>query len=159
MNTSIFYQLLVDIKSYIQSQLQLLQLQSIQQISQLVGLILALFTMTAIAIIATIFLAIALAAWLEQWLPMWASYLVIAATMFIIAFIIYGCRGLLIVRPIEKIVSNAVMQDSKPLDVQKQLLQEQTAIKREKVQSQIDAIKHNWKDLEHILQTIKSTIS
>lgn len=159
MNTSIFYQLLIDIKSYIQSQLQLLQLQSIQQISQLVGLILALFTMTAIAIIATIFLAIALAAWLEQWLPMWASYLVIAATMFIIAFIIYGCRGLLIVRPIEKIVSNAVMQDSKPLDVQKQLLQEQTAIKREKVQSQIDTIKQNWEDLEHILQTIKSTIS
>lgn len=159
MNTSIFYQLLVDIKSYIQSQLQLLQLQSIQQTSQLLGFILALFTMTAIAIIATIFLAIALAAWLEQWLPMWASYLVIAATMFIIAFIIYGCRGLLIVRPIEKIVSNAVMQDSKPLDVQKQLLQERTAIKREKVQSQIDTIKQNWEDLEHILQTIKSTIS
>ena len=62
-----FYnQLLADIQSYIKSQIQLLKVQSIEQTSQLLGLIIALFAITAIVVVGLIFLAIALAAWLEQ---------------------------------------------------------------------------------------------
>ena len=62
MNTSLYNQLLADIQSYIKSQLQLLKVQSIEQTSQLLGLIIALFAITAIVVVGLIFLAIAFVA-------------------------------------------------------------------------------------------------
>ena len=88
-----FYnQLLSDTQAYLKTQYQLLQVRSIEQTSQLLGLIITLFAMTAIVVIGLIFLAIALAAWLEQWLPMWASYLVIAGAMLLIALGVFGAE-------------------------------------------------------------------
>ena len=57
--------LIADIHAYLKTQHQLLQVRSIEQTSQLLGLIITLFAMTAIVVVGLIFLAIALAAWLE----------------------------------------------------------------------------------------------
>ena len=96
----IFNQLLADAQESIKLQYKLLQIKGIQQTSQFIGLMITIMMMTAIAVIGLIFLAIALAAWLEQWLPMWASYLVIAGAILLIALAIYWGRKWWFTRPI-----------------------------------------------------------
>ena len=55
-----FYnQLLSDTQAYLKTQYQLLQVRSIEQTSQLLGLIITLFAITAIVVVGLIFLAIA----------------------------------------------------------------------------------------------------
>ena len=66
MNTGIYSQLLTDTQEYIKSQYKLLQVKSIEHVSRLIGLILTIVMISAIVVIGLIFLAVALAAWLEQ---------------------------------------------------------------------------------------------
>ena len=154
-----FYnQLVTDIQGYIKSQLQLLQVRSIEQTSQLLGLIIALFSITAIVVIGLIFLAIALAAWLEQWLPMWASYLVIAGAMLLIALGVLWGRRLWFVRPIEKHLSKVLLDDSTPLKKQKQSIENKSAMQYELLQRDIESIQQEWSLLQRILQIIRSIL-
>ena len=155
-----FYnQLVSDTQAYIKTQYQLLQVRSIEQTSQLLGLIITLFAMTAIVVIGLIFLAIALAAWLEQWLPMWASYLVIAGTMLLIALGVFWGRRLWFVRPIEKHLGELVTTDNRPLNLQKQSLENQATMQQELLQRDINAIRQEWSLVERVLKIIKSIIS
>ena len=155
-----FYnQLLSDTQAYIKTQYQLLQVRSIEQTSQLLGLIITLFAMTAIVVIGLIFWAIALAAWLEQWLPMWASYLVIAGAMLLIALGLFWGRRLWFVRPIEKHLGELVTTDNRPLNLQKQSLENQATMQQELLQRDINAIRQEWSLVERVLKIIKSIIS
>ena len=155
-----FYnQLLSDTQAYLKTQYQLLQVRSIEQTSQLLGLIITLFTITAIVVIGLIFLAIALAAWLEQWLPMWASYLVIAGAMLLIALGVLWGRRLWFVRPIEKHLSKVLLDDSTPLKKQKQSIENKSAMQYELLQRDIESIQQEWSLLQRILQIIRSIIS
>ena len=155
-----FYnQLVSDTQAYLKTQYQLLQVRSIEQTSQLLGLIITLFAMTAIVVIGLIFLAIALAAWLEQWLPMWASYLVIAGAMLLIALGVLWGRRLWFVRPIEKHLGEVVLDNPQPLKQQKQSLENQSAMQRELLERDIESIQQEWSLLQHILQIIRSIIS
>ena len=155
-----FYnQLLSDTQAYLKTQYQLLQVRSIEQTSQLLGLIIALFAITAIVVIGLIFLAIALAAWLEQWLPMWASYLVIAGAMLLIALGVLWGRRLWFVRPIEKHLSKVLLDDSTPLKKQKQSIENKSAMQYELLQRDIESIQQEWSLLQRILQIIRSIIS
>ena len=155
-----FYnQLLTDIQGYITSQFQLIKVRSIEQTSQLLGLIIALFAITAIVVVGLIFLAIALAAWLEQWLPMWASYLVIAGAMLLIAFGVFWGRKLWFVRPIEKHLCELVTTDTRPLILQKQSIENQATMQQELLQRDVNAIRQEWSLVERVLQIIKSIIS
>lgn len=155
-----FYnQLLADIQTYIKSQFQLLKVQSIEQTSQLLGLIIALFAITAIVVVGLIFLAIALAAWLEQWLPMWASYLVIAGGMGLIALGVYWGRRLWFVRPIEKHLSEVIMDSPAPLKQQKQSIENQSAMQRELLERDIATVQREWAQIQQLFALLREIIS
>lgn len=155
-----FYnQLLADIQSYIKSQFQLLKVQSVEQTSQLLGLIIALFAITAIVVVGLIFLAIALAAWLEQWLPMWASYLVIAGGMGLIALGVYWGRRLWFVRPIEKHLSEVIMDSPAPLKQQKQAIENQSAMQRELLERDIASVQRDWAQVQQLFALLREIIS
>ena len=159
MNTSLYNQLLADIQSYIKSQFQLLKVQSVEQTSQLLGLIIALFAITAIVVVGLIFLAIALAAWLEQWLPMWASYLVIAGGMGLIALGVYWGRRLWFVRPIEKHLSEVIMDSPAPLKQQKQAIENQSAMQRELLERDIATVQRDWAQVQQLFALLREIIS
>lgn len=155
-----FYnQLLADIQSYIKSQFQLLKVQSVEQTSLLLGLIIALFAITAIVVVGLIFLAIALAAWLEQWLPMWASYLVIAGGMGLIALGVYWGRRLWFVRPIEKHLSEVIMDSPAPLKQQKQAIENQSAMQRELLERDIASVQRDWAQVQQLFALLREIIS
>ena len=148
----LYNQLLTDIQAYMKSQFQLLQLRSIEQASQLLGLIIALFSIVAIVVVGLIFLAIALAAWLEQWLPMWASYLVIAGAMLLIALGVLWGRRLWFVRPIEKHLSEVVMDNPQPLKQQKQSLENQFSMQRKLLERDMQDVRRNWAQMQRLWQ-------
>ena len=151
-----FYnQLLSDTQAYLKTQYQLLQVRSIEQTSQLLGLIITLFAMTAIVVIGLIFLAIALAAWLEQWLPMWASYLVIAGAMLLIALGVFWGRRLWFVRPIEKHLGEVVMDNPQSLKKRKQALENQSSMQRELLERDMSEIRRDWAQMQQIWQMIQ----
>ena len=151
-----FYnQLLSDTQAYLKTQYQLLQVRSIEQTSQLLGLIITLFAMTAIVVVGLIFLAIALAAWLEQWLPMWASYLVIAGAMLLIALGVFWGRRLWFVRPIEKHLSEVILNNSQPLKKQKQSLDNQSTMQRELLERDLAEVRRDWFQVQQIWQMIQ----
>ena len=151
-----FYsQLLTDIQGYIKSQFQLLQVRSIEQTSQLLGLIITLFAITAIVVVGLIFLAIALAAWLEQWLPMWASYLVIAGAMLLIALGVFWGKRLWFVRPIERHLSEVILDNPQPLNKQKQALDNQSSMQRKLLERDMAEVRRDWSQMQHIWQMIQ----
>ena len=155
----LYNQLLTDIQAYMKSQFQLLQLRSIEQTSQLLGLIIALFAITAIVVIGLIFFAIALAAWLEQWLPMWASYLLIAGTMLLIALGVLCGRRLWFVRPIEKHLGGVVMDNPQPLKQQKQTIENQSSMQRELLERDMAEIRRDWAQMQQIFSFFRDIIS
>ena len=155
----LYNQLLADIQAYIKSQIQLLKVQSVEQTSQLLGLIIALFAITAIVVVGLIFLAIALAAWLEQWLPMWASYLVIAGGMGLIALGVSWGRRLWFVRPIEKHLSEVIMDSPAPLKQQKQSIENQSAMQRELLERDIATVQRDWAQVQQLFALLREIIS
>ncbi len=157
--TDLYNQLLTDIQGYIKTQYQLLQVRSIEQTSQLLGLIITLFAMTAIVVIGLIFLAIALAAWLEQWLPMWASYLVIAGAMLLIALGVFWGRRLWFVRPIEKHLGEVVMDNPQPLKQQKQAIENQSAMQRELLERDMAEVRRDWSQVQHLFSLLRDILS
>lgn len=159
MDTTIYNQLITDTQEYIKTQYKLLQVKSIEQTSRLIGLIITIVMITAIVVIGLIFLAIALAAWLEQWLPMWASYLVIAGAMLLIALVVYWGRRYWFVRPVEKHLSEVILDDTTPLDRQRQSTENQAEVQRELMKRDMSTIRHEWEQIERILQVIRSVLS
>ena len=155
----VYNQLLTDIQAYMKSQFQLLQLRSIEQTSQLLGLIIALFSIVAIVVVGLIFLAIALAAWLEQWLPMWASYLVIAGAMLLIALGVFWGRRLWFIRPIEKHLGKVVLDNPHPLKQQKQTIENQSAMQRELLERDVAEIQRDWSQVQQIWQMIRGLLA
>ena len=155
-----FYnQLVSDTQAYLKTQYQLLQVRSIEQTSQLLGLIITLFAMTAIVVIGLIFLAIALAAWLEQWLPMWASYLVIAGAMLLIALGVFLGRRLWFVRPIEKHLGKVLMDNPQPLKKQRQAIENQSAMQRELLERDIAEIRRDWSQVQRLFSLLRDILS
>ena len=152
----LYNQLLTDIQAYMKSQFQLLQLRSIEQTSQLLGLIIALFSIVAIVVVGLIFLAIALAAWLEQWLPMWASYLVIAGAMLLIALGVFWGRRLWFIRPIEKHLGKVVLDNPQPLKQQKQSLENQSSMQRKLLERDMSEIRCNWAQMQQLWRLLTS---
>lgn len=159
MDTTIYNQLLTDTQEYIKQQHKLLQVKGIEQSSHLIGLIITIVMMTAIVVISLIFLAIALAAWLERWLPMWASYLVIVGAMLLIALVVYWGRKWWFVRPVEKHLSELVLEDTTSLKKQKQAIEYQSTLQRELLQRDMNTIQQEWTKIERLLQLIRSIIS
>ena len=159
MNGNLYDQLLTDIQSYTKSQFQMLKVQSIEQMSLLIGLIMTIVAITAIVVIGLIFLAIALAAWLEQWLPMWASYLVIAGGMGLIALGVYWGRRWWFVRPIEKHLSEVVMDNPAPLKQQKQSIENQSAMQRELLQRDLATVQRDWAQVQQLFALLREIIS
>lgn len=159
MNTTTYHQLLTDTQEYIKTQYKLLQVTGIERTSHLIGVIITVVMITAIVVIGLIFLAIALAAWLEQWLPMWASYLVIAGAMLFIALIVYWGIEWWFVRPVEKHLSEMILDDTTALKSQKQSISNQSAMQRELLQRDITTIQQEWSQLQRMLQLIRRLIS
>ena len=155
----LYNQLLTDTQVYIKTQYQLLQVRSIEQTSQLLGLIIALFSIVATVVVGLIFLAIALAAWLEQWLPMWASYLVIAGVMLLIALGVFLGRRLWFVRPIEKHLGEVVLDNPQPLKQQKQSLESQSSMQRELLDRDMAEIRRDWAQMQQIFSFFRDIIS
>lgn len=157
--TDFYRQFITDTQGYITSQLQLMKVQSVEQTSQLIGLIITLITITSIVIVGLIFFAIALAAWLEQWLPMWISYLVIAGAMLLIAIGFFGGRRIWFVRLIEKHLSEVIMDNPMPLKQQKQIAETKVAMQRGLFERDITEIHSKWKQIQHICSLLWDTLS
>ena len=155
----LYNQLLTDTQVYIKTQYQLLQVRSIEQTSQLLGLIIALFSIVAIVVVGLIFLAIALAAWLEQWLPMWASYLVIAGAMLLIALGVFWGRRLWFIRPIEKHLGKVVLDNPQPLKQQKQSLENQSSMQRELLERDMQEVRRDWSQVQQLLSLLRDILS
>jgi hypothetical protein len=155
----LYNQLVSDTQAYLKTQYQLLQVRSIEQTSQLLGLIITLFAITAIVVIGLIFLAIALAAWLEQWLPMWASYLVIAGTMLLIALGVFWGRRLWFVRPIEKHLGEVILDNPQSLKKQKQALDSQSSMQRELIERDMAEVRRDWTQVQQIWQMIRGLLT
>lgn len=157
--TDFYRQFITDTQGYITSQLQLMKVQSVEQTSQLIGLIITLITITSIVIVGLIFFAIALAAWLEQWLPMWISYLVISGAMLLIAIGVFWGRRIWFVRPIEKHLSEVIMDNPMPLKQQKQIAATKVAMQRGLFERDITEIHSKWKQIQHICSLLWDTLS
>jgi ABC-type nickel/cobalt efflux system permease component RcnA len=155
----LYNQLVSDTQAYLKTQYQLLQVRSIEQTSQLLGLIITLFAITAIVVIGLIFLAIALAAWLEQWLPMWASYLVIAGAMLLIALGVFWGRRLWFVRPIEKHLGEVILDNPQSLKKQKQALDSQSSMQRELLERDMAEVRRDWTQVQQIWQMIRGLLT
>ena len=155
----LYNQLVSDTQTYLKTQYQLLQVRSIEQTSQLLGLIITLFAITAIVVIGLIFLAIALAAWLEQWLPMWASYLVIAGAMLLIALGVFWGRRLWFVRPIEKHLGEVILDNPQSLKKQKQALDSQSSMQRELLERDMAEVRRDWTQVQQIWQMIRGLLT
>ena len=155
----LYNQLLSDTQAYLKTQYQLLQVRSIEQTSQLLGLIITLFAMTAIVVVGLIFLAIALAAWLEQWLPMWASYLVIAGAMLLIALGVLWGRRLWFVRPIEKHLGEVILDNPQSLKKRKQALDSQSTMQRELLERDLAEVRRDWSQVQHLFSLLRDIFS
>ena len=159
MNTTIYNQLLTDTQEYIKTQYKLLQVKSIEQTSRLIGVIITIMMITAIVLIGLIFLAIALAAWLEQWLSMWAAYLVIAGFMLLVALVVYFGKRWWFVRPVENRLSKVILNDTTPLEKQKQSIENQSTMQRELLQRDMNTIQQEWAEIQQFLQLIRNITS
>lgn len=159
MNTGLYSQLITDIQSYIRSQVQLLQLRSIEERSRLIGMMITIIVMTTIIIIGLIFLAIALAAWLEQWLPMWASYLVVAGAMGLVAVVVYMGRRIWFVRPVERHLCETTLGAAIPLQKQMQSLEDQAKLQRELLSRDMAEIQRDWSQVRQLLTLLRDLIS
>ena len=159
MATNIYNQLLTDTQEYIKTQYKLLQVKSIEQTSRLIGVIITIVMTTAIVVIGLIFLAIALAAWLEQWLSMWAAYLVIAGFMLLVALVVYFGKRWWFVRPVENRLSKVILNDTTPLEKQKQSIENQSTMQRELLQRDMNTIQQEWAEIQQFLQLIRNITS
>ena len=159
MATNIYNQLLTDTQEYIKTQYKLLQVKSIEQTSRLIGVIITIVMITAIVVIGLIFLAIALAAWLEQWLSMWAAYLVIAGFMLLVALVVYFGKRWWFVRPVENRLSKVILNDTTPLEKQKQSIENQSTMQRELLQRDMNTIQQEWAEIQQFLQLIRNITS
>ena len=159
MATTIYNQLLTDTQEYIKTQYKLLQVKSIEQTSRLIGVIITILMITAIVVIGLIFLAIALAAWLEQWLSMWAAYLVIAGFMLLVALVVYFGKRWWFVRPVENRLSKVILNDTTPLEKQKQSIENQSTMQRELLQRDMNTIQQEWAEIQQFLQLIRNITS
>ena len=101
----------------------------------------------------------ALAAWLEQWLPMWASYLVIAGTMLLIALGVFLGRKLWFVRPIEKHLGEVVMDNPQSIKTQKQSLENQSSMQRELLDRDIAEIRRDWSQVQQLFSLLRDILS
>lgn len=156
MNTTIYNQLLTDIQKYALVQYKLLQVKTVKQLSQITGMIIAALVIITLVIIGLIFAAIALAAWMEYWLPMWASYLVISGCILLIALTVFWCRKRWFIQPLETQLSDVILDDSTPLDHQKQSAEDQAIEQQQALQQDIQNIRQDWILIDGILQLIKS---
>ncbi len=159
MNSTFYNQLLNDVQGYVKAQYQLLQVQSIEKTSQIIGLIIGAMLAIVMIVIGMIFLAIAFAAWLEQWLPMWASYLIVAViTMVVSAVVILG-RKIWFIRPIEKQLTNMMLDNKKPLAEQKISIENQVTKQQAFVERDFGEVQQEWSHMKIILHTISDLIS
>jgi hypothetical protein len=87
---------------------------------------------------------------------MWASYLVIAGAMLMIALGVFWGRRLWFVRPIEKHLGEVVMGTPQPLKKQKQSLENQSAMQRELLNRDMAEVRRDWSQVKGVLEVIWS---
>ena len=78
--------------------------------------------------------------------------------MLVIALTVYLGRKWWFVRPIEKHLSEVVLDDTTPLSSQKQSIESQSSMQRELLQRDINTIQQEWVQIERILQLIRDII-
>ena len=90
---------------------------------------------------------------------MWASYLVIAGAMLLIALGVLLGRRLWFVRPIEKHLGELVMDNPQPLKQQKQTIENQSAMQRELLERDVAEIQRDWSQVQQIWQMIRGLLA
>jgi hypothetical protein len=79
--------------------------------------------------------------------------------MLVIALTVYLGRKWWFVRPVEKHLSEVVLDDTTLLSKQKQSIENQSSMQRELLQRDINSIQQEWVQIERILQLIREFIS
>jgi hypothetical protein len=89
---------------------------------------------------------------------MWASYLIIAGAMLLIALVVLWGRRLWFVRPIEKHLGEVVLDNPQPLKKQKQSLENQSAMQRELLERDMAEIRCDWAQVQQIWRMIRGLL-
>jgi hypothetical protein len=90
---------------------------------------------------------------------MWASYLVIAGAMLLIALGVLWGRRLWFVRPIEKHLSEVVMDNPQPLKQQKQSLESQSSMQRELLERDMAEVRRDWSQVQQMFSLLRDIFS
>lgn len=107
-----YQQLLRDSRSYLNTQFDLLRLNLLEKLSRIIGLI--LFALVAILLVFAIFgfSAVAVAFVLAQWLPLWASFLIIGGVFLLALILAIAFRKQWFINPIVCALSAILFSDS-----------------------------------------------
>ena len=107
-----YQQLLSDTRSYLKTQFDLLRLNLLEKLSRIIGLI--LFALVAILLVFAIFgfSAVAVAFVLAQWLPLWASFLIIGGVFLLALILAIAFRKQWFINPIVCALSAILFSDS-----------------------------------------------
>lgn len=111
-----YQQLLSDTRSYLNTQFDLLRLNLLEKLSRIIGLI--LFALVAILLVFAIFgfSAVTLAFVLAQWLPLWASFLIIGSVFLLALILAIAFRKQWFINPIVCALSAILFSDSPASD-------------------------------------------
>lgn len=107
-----YQQLLSDSRSYLNTQFDLLRLRLLEKLSRIIGLV--LFALVSILLVFAIFgfSAVALAFVLAQWLPLWASFLIIGGVFLLALILAIAFRKQWFINPIVCALSAILFSDS-----------------------------------------------
>ena len=106
-----YQQLLSDSRSYLNTQFDLLRLRLLEKLSRIIGLV--LFALVSILLLFAIFgfSAVALAFVLAQWLPLWASFLIIGSLFLVGLLLCIAFRRKWFINPIVGALSGILFSE------------------------------------------------
>jgi hypothetical protein len=79
--------------------------------------------------------------------------------MLLIALGVLWGRRLWFVRPIEKHLGEVVMDNSQPLEQQKQSLDSQSSMQRELLERDMSEIRRDWSQMQHLFSLLRDILS
>ena len=90
---------------------------------------------------------------------MWASYLVIAGAMLLIALGVLWGRRQWFVRPIEKHLGEVILDNPQSLKKQKQALDSQSTMQRELLERDLAEVRRDWSQVQHLFSLLRDILS
>lgn len=112
MDETQYQKLLDDCKSYLNTRYDLLRLSLLAKLSKILGLILLALVVVLLVFAVLSLAALALVFVLAQWLPLWASFLIISGVFLLLLVLAIAFRKQLFVNPLIGTLSTILFADN-----------------------------------------------